>query len=242
MEIRIFETEAGVDKAAADYVAARITEKKGFVLGLPTGGTPEGMYAKLVDKVNKGELSFKGITTFNLDEYAGYKGDEPQAYLRFMKEHLFDHVDIEEGAYNVPNMSGDTTEKEATYGYENKIAGKGGIDLMVLGMGGNGHIGFNEPGTPFGLGVHRVELTEKTRQDNSRFFASIDEVPTAAITMGIRSIMNCRSLIMIVKGSAKAKVLAQALSGPVTEDIPASILQLHPQVIIFADKEAASCL
>lgn len=242
MNIRIFESEREVDLAAAQYVAGRINEKPDMVLGLPTGGTPEGMYANLAKMVAEKKVSFKTVTTFNLDEYAYYDGTEPQSYRVFMKDRLFDHIDIPNTSYHLPSLPKGRDAQACCLDYENAIKAAGGIDLMVLGMGGNGHIGFNEPGTPFGIGVHKTELTEKTRSDNSRFFASEADVPTAAITMGIGSIMRCRSIIMLVKGAAKADVLAMALSGPVTQAIPASVLQLHPFITVFADSAAAAGL
>ncbi len=224
-------------KAAAQYVKL-LVNKPGAVLGGATGSTPLGLYAQLVKLNKEGVISFKDVKTFNLDEYVGLDGSHDQSYRYFMNTNLFDHIDIDPANTHVPD--GINTEKAAEY--DGMIEAAGGIDLQILGIGVDGHIGFDEPGTPIDSITHVVELEQNTREVNSRFFRSIDEVPTHAVTMGIKTIMNARSIILMAIGKSKAEIVKKMIQGPVTTDVPASILQLHPDVTVYLDDEAAALL
>ena len=225
---------------AADIYEELLKAKPNAVLGYATGSTPLDLYAELVNRVNAGKITFKDVTTYNLDEYVGLDGTHDQSYRYFMNTNLFDKIDIDKSRTFVP--SGLDTSDEALAQYDADIQAAGGIDIQLLGLGVNGHIGFNEPNTPFGSLTHVVELTQNTREINARFFASIDDVPTHAATMGIRTVMNARKLILIALGENKADAVAGLVNGEVTEALPASVLQLHPNVVVFCDKGAASKL
>lgn len=225
---------------AAELYRALLRRKPDAVLGLATGSTPLGLYAQLVELYRAGEISFAQATSFNLDEYVDLPPTHDQSYRYFMEKNLFSQIDLPQARIHVP--SGLDVSEAALAAYDEAIEAAGGIDLQLLGLGGNGHIGFNEPGTPFALGTHVVALTERTRRDNARFFASLDEVPTHAATMGVRTVMHARAILLLAFGRAKAEALAAALTGPVTPDVPASVLQLHPDVTVFCDKEAAALL
>ena len=236
----IVESSEDIASSAAQGYVSFIENKPNAVLGLATGSTPESLYAQLIERCNKGDVSFKNVTTFNLDEYAGLPTDHPQSYRYFMQDKLFDHIDINPANTHVPDAF-NTTEDDML-AYDKAIADAGGIDLQLLGIGVNGHIAFNEPGTPFNSLTHVVELTQETREVNSRFFNSLDEVPTHAICMGMKTIMNCQNIILIALGKNKAQAVHDTIYGEITPDCPASVLQLHPNVTVFADKEAASLL
>lgn len=225
---------------AAELYRALLRRKPDAVLGLATGSTPLGLYAQLVALYRAGEISFAQATSFNLDEYVDLPPTHDQSYRYFMEKNLFSQIDLPQARIHVP--SGLDVSEAALAAYDEAIEAAGSIDLQLLGLGGNGHIGFNEPGTPFALGTHVVALTERTRRDNARFFASLDEVPTHAATMGVRTVMHARAILLLAFGRAKAEALAAALTGPVTPDVPASVLQLHPDVTVFCDKEAAALL
>ena len=225
---------------AAELYRALLRRKPDAVLGLATGSTPLGLYAQLVALYRAGEISFAQATSFNLDEYVDLPPTHDQSYRYFMEKNLFSQIDLPQARIHVPSGLG--VSEAALAAYDEAIEAAGGIDLQLLGLGGNGHIGFNEPGTPFALGTHVVALTERTRRDNARFFASLDEVPTHAATMGVRTVMHARAILLLAFGRAKAEALAAALTGPVTPDVPASVLQLHPDVTVFCDKEAAALL
>lgn len=239
MQLIVTDPQQAAVRAAGLYVDL-LRRKPDAVLGLATGSTPLGLYARLAALYRAGELSFRRATSFNLDEYVGLPATHSQSYRYFMEHNLFSHVDLPAERTHVP--SGLDVSDAALAGYDAAIEAAGGIDLQLLGLGGNGHIGFNEPGTPFGLGTHVVELTARTRQDNARFFASLDEVPTHAATMGVKTVMHARAILLLAFGSAKAEAVRAALTGPVTEDVPASVLQLHPDVTVFCDEEAAKLL
>lgn len=239
MQLIVTDPQQAAVRAAGLYVDL-LRRKPDAVLGLATGSTPLGLYARLAALYRAGELSFRRATSFNLDEYVGLPATHDQSYRYFMEHNLFSHVDLPAERTHVP--SGLDVSDAALAGYDAAIEAAGGIDLQLLGLGGNGHIGFNEPGTPFGLGTHVVELTARTRQDNARFFASLDEVPTHAATMGVKTVMHARAILLLAFGSAKAEAVRAALIGPVTEDVPASVLQLHPDVTVFCDEEAAKLL
>lgn len=234
MHVQTFDTYDELSRAAADMVADQLRVKADPVLGLATGSTPEGMYTELRLMHGSGSLSFKNVITFNLDEYAGILPENPQSYHYYMNQNLFDHVDIPRDAINLPSADIDN----ALFGcqnYEDKIAELGGIDLQVLGLGLDGHIGFNEPGSAFDSRTRPVELDESTRQANARFFDNIDQVPTQAITMGIGTIMEARKILLLVNGEAKADILRRVLHGEITKQVPASVLQNHPDVTVLTD-------
>lgn len=239
MQLIVTDAQQAAVRAAGLYVDL-LRRKPDAVLGLATGSTPLGLYARLAALYRAGELSFRRATSFNLDEYVGLPATHSQSYRYFMEHNLFSHVDLPAERTHVP--SGLDVSDAALAGYDAAIEAAGGIDLQLLGLGGNGHIGFNEPGTPFGLGTHVVELTARTRQDNARFFASLDEVPTHAATMGVKTVMHARAILLLAFGSAKAEAVRAALTGPVTEEVPASVLQLHPDVTVICDEEAAKLL
>jgi len=230
-----------MSRKAANIISAQVIMKPNAVLGLATGTTPIGAYAQLVKWYNKGDIDFSEVTTINLDEYKGLDGTHPQSYRYFMNEHLFNHINIDINNTHVPNGK-DEDSDHACEEYNRIINKAGGIDLQLLGIGLDGHIGFNEPGTAFELGTHCVKLTESTIQANSRLFDSIDEVPKEAYTMGVKTIMQARKVLMIASGANKAEILKESFFGPVTPQVPASILQMHPDVILIADKEALSLI
>ena len=230
-----------MSEMAADIIGAQVLLKPDAVLGLATGSTPIGTYEELVRRYEAGRLDFSKIKTVNLDEYRGLTKDNDQSYYYFMHSHLFDHVNIDKNNTNVPDgMEPDAVK--AGQDYENIIKNYGGIDLQLLGLGNNGHIGFNEPGDEFIDKTHVVDLTESTIEANKRFFASIDDVPKQAYTMGIGSIMRAKRVLMVVNGKGKAEIVKEAFFGPITPKVPASILQLHNDFILIGDVEALSCL
>lgn len=220
---------------AADLIAAQVLLKPNAVLGLATGSTPEGTYAELVKKYEAGRLSFADVTTFNLDEYCGIDPTHDQSYRYFMNKHLFSKVNVDMARTHVPSGTADNVEEECAR-YEQAIAAAGGIDLQLLGLGVNGHIGFNEPADDFPVDTHKVTLHESTIDANSRFFASRDEVPTHAVTMGLGSIMRAKKVLLLAFGDNKVDIVKRAFLGPVTPDVPASVLQLHPDVTVLWGK------
>jgi len=228
-----------MSEKACSYLVENLQSKKYPVLGLATGSTPEGMYQKLIEKNKNKEISFENVTTFNLDEYVGLHKNNDQSYYFYMHDKLFNHIDIKEENIHLPNGNTENLEKECNE-YEAAIKKKGPVDVQVLGIGVNGHIGFNEPGTPFTSRTHIVTLDESTRKANARFFNSMDEVPTKAITMGIESIMESEKIVLLVSGENKSDALARLIEGDVAEDSPASILQKHDQATIIADEKALS--
>lgn len=208
------------------------------VLGFATGSSPLGVYKKIIEAYNNHEVSFKDVVSFNLDEYVGLDENHNQSYRYFMNTNLFDHIDIKKENTNVPCGTGDY-EKLAKE-YDKKIASFGGIDLQILGIGSDGHIAFNEPGTPFDSLTHVATLAQSTIVDNSRFFNSIDEVPTKAVTMGLASIMNAKKIVLIATGYNKADAIKGLINGEITTDLPCSILKNHHDVTIYVDEEAYS--
>ena len=234
----IIDSAQNIAAMAAQQYVALLKRKPNAVLGGATGSTPLGLYAELVRLNKAGEISFKDASSFNLDEYVGLDGTHDQSYRYFMDHNLFDHINIDKSRTRVPSGI-DVSDPAA---YDKEIEAAGGVDLQLLGIGNNGHIGFNEPGTPFGSLTHIVELTESTREANKRFFKSIDEVPTHAVTMGVKTVMQARSIILMAIGPAKAPIMKEMLQGPVTENVPASVLQLHPDVTVYMDYEAAKLL
>lgn len=228
-----------MSRKAANIISAQVIMKPDCVLGLATGSTPLGTYQQLIDWYNKGDLDFSETKSVNLDEYKGLPKDNDQSYYYFMYNNLFKHININLDNTNVPNGMEPDSEKECSR-YEQVISGLGGVDLQLLGLGHNGHIGFNEPAQAFEKTTHCVDLTESTIEANKRFFASIDDVPKQAYTMGIQTIMKAKKILLLVSGEDKAAILRNALCGPVTPQVPASILQLHNDVIVVADEAALS--
>ena len=224
-------------RKAANIISAQVIMKPNCVLGLATGSTPIGTYDQLVEWYNKGDLDFSEVTTVNLDEYKGLPRTNDQSYYYFMHQHLFDRVNIDPERTNVPNGMEPDAEKECGR-YEELIRSLGGVDLQLLGLGHNGHIGFNEPGEAFEKETHCVDLTESTIEANKRFFASADDVPKQAYTMGIKTIMQAKKILIVVNGENKADIVERAFFGPVTPEVPASILQLHNDVTLVGDEEA----
>lgn len=228
-----------MSRKAANIISAQVIMKPNCVLGLATGSTPLGTYANLIDWYKKGDLDFSGVSSANLDEYRGLTADNDQSYRYFMDTNFFNQVNIDKSRTHVPDGTEPDSDK-ACRDHDNIIKEMGGIDLQLLGLGLNGHIGFNEPSDEFPKGTHCVDLTQSTIEANSRFFASIDDVPTQAYTMGIQSIMLAKKILIIASGEAKAEIIAKAFLGPVTPQVPASILQMHPDVTLVADEAALS--
>lgn len=226
-----------MSRMAANYISAQVTLKPHCVLGLATGSSPTGTYQELIRRYQSGELDFSGVTSINLDEYKGLSPKNSQSYRYFMDTNLFNHINIDKSRTYVPNGLEEDAGK-ACADYDTVIENCGGIDLQLLGLGNNGHIGFNEPDTAFAKGTHCVDLAESTIKANARFFESMDDVPKQAYTMGIRSIMQAKKILVIVSGSAKAEIVREAFTGPVTPQVPASILQLHPDVCLIGDEDA----
>ena len=226
-----------MSKKAAHIIAAQIVLKPDCVLGLATGSTPVGTYKNLVEWYKNGDLDFSTLSSCNLDEYRGLSPENDQSYRYFMNTNLFDHVNIRKDHTFVPDGLQENSD-QACQMYEQIIRDLGGIDLQLLGLGHNGHIGFNEPAEDFPKITHCVDLTESTIQANKRFFESRDEVPRHALSMGIKNIMNARRILMVVSGEEKADIVCKAFTGPVTKEVPASVLQLHPDVTLVGDKAA----
>ena len=230
-----------VGKVAADVVTEVLKSKKNAVLGLATGSSPVEMYKVLIRRCDAGEISFKDVKTVNLDEYVGLSPEHDQSYAYFMSDNLFDHVDIDKKNTNLPSGLAPDPEAECRR-YDAVVDSMGGVDLQVLGIGNNGHIGFNEPSDHFTYGTNCVELTASTIDANSRFFASRDLVPTRAITMGIGQIMKAKKILLIANGKGKAEILERSLFGEVTPAVPASILRFAQDVVVCADAEALSVI
>lgn len=239
MRIHIAKDYKEMSKKAANILAAQIIRKPDSVLGLATGSSPIGTYKNLVEKYQNGDLDFSQIRTANLDEYKGLDRENPQSYYYFMYENLFKHINIDLTNTNIPNGLATDSDAECTR-YNEVILSLGGIDLQLLGIGHNGHIGFNEPDTHFEKLTHEVALSERTIEANSRLFASKDEVPTHAYTMGIQTIMQAKKIVLIASGKDKAGIIKQAFRGPITPSVPASVLQLHPDVELVGDEDALS--
>lgn len=228
-----------MSRKAANVISAQMIMKPDSVLGLATGSTPIGTYACLAERYEKGDLDFSRITSVNLDEYKGLTHDNDQSYYYFMNDNLFSKVNIDLNNTYVPDGTIEDAS-EACQKYDEIVAATGGVDLQLLGLGHNGHIGFNEPADVFPKGTHCVTLAQSTIEANARFFASIDEVPTQAYTMGIQTIMSAKKILMVVSGADKADIVEKAFLGDVTPQVPASILQLHQDVTIVGDEAAFS--
>ncbi|CQR46364.1 Glucosamine-6-phosphate deaminase 1 [Paraliobacillus sp. PM-2] len=239
MDFIIVDNYEEMSKSAAAIFVENVNKKPDTVLGLATGSTPERFYELLINEYKENNVSFENVTSFNLDEYVGISPKNSQSYHYYMNEKLFNHINLPSEQAHLPEGKTDHLQ-EACEEYEQKINTAGGIDLQLLGIGLNGHIGFNEPGTSFDQETHVVDLAPSTREANARFFDSIDEVPTKAITMGIKTIMQSKQIVLLISGEKKADCLYQLVNDPVSEDFPASILNQHPNVTIIADKAAAS--
>lgn len=226
-----------MSRKAANIISAQIILKPDTVLGLATGSSPIGIYKQLAAWYQKGDLDFSEVRSVNLDEYQGLSPENNQSYAYFMRHNFFDAINIKKENTYIPNGLAEDTAAECTR-YNAIIRNLGGIDLQLLGLGSNGHIGFNEPGDCFEKETHLVKLSDNTITANSRFFDSAEDVPKYAISTGIKNIMQAKSILLIVSGPAKAKALFKALCGPITPAVPASILQLHNNVTVVADEEA----
>ncbi len=239
MNVNIHEDYQSMSKAAANLVARRIISRPDLVLGLPTGDTPKGFYRELIDFYEAGLLDFSKVTTFNLDEYYPLSRDNPISFTNYMYERFFNHVNVSQNKIHIPDGETDRVADECQ-DYEEMIAEEGGLDLTVLGIGENGHIGYNEPGSKLGSKTRLVELSEESivREVPGNY----DGIINKALTMGVKTIMNSRKLALLASGPRKANVIHDALEGPVTGDVPASILQLHPEVTVILDREAAGDL
>ncbi len=241
MDIVIVDSYKSMSIKAAEIIAEQVRKKNDTVLGLATGSTPEGMYACLIEMYDEKKIDFSAVVTFNLDEYIGLPPDHPQSYHHYMHRHFFDHVNVKAGNINIPHCEG-RDPGSICREYERKIREAEGIDLQILGIGTNGHIGFNEPGEYLYTGTHLVELAEETIEANSRFFDSRGEVPEQAVTMGVGSIMGAARIVLLASGESKAEAVRKMCSGKVSTGHPASLLQLHRAVTVIADREAASLL
>ena len=232
MKIYVGEDYKEMSRKAANIMSAQIILKPDSVIGLATGSTPIGIYDQLVKWYEKGDLDFSNVVSINLDEYKGLSPENDQSYRYFMNTNLFDHVNIDKTRTFVPNGLEPDSQK-ACNDYNQIIQEEGPIDLQLLGLGHNGHIGFNEPGEAFEKETHCVDLTESTIEANKRFFESEDDVPRQAYTMGIKNIMQAKKILLIANGKAKRDILEKAFYGPITPEIPASILQLHPDITVI---------
>ena len=239
--MRIYEAKdyQEMSRKAANILAAQVILKPDCVLGLATGSSPIGTYDQLVEGYEKGDLDFSEVKTFNLDEYIGLDHENDQSYYYFMHQHLFDRINIDPANTNVPNGMAEDIAAECER-YEELIRSLGGVDIQLLGIGRNGHIGFNEPADSFDKMTHCVDLTESTIEANKRFFASADDVPRQAVSMGSGTIMKAKKILLIACGEDKADAVAKSFFGPVTPEVPASILQLHSDVVVIADTAALS--
>ena len=241
MRVYIGKDYEEMSRIAANVLSAQVTMKPDCVLGLATGSTPIGTYKVLIDRCAKGDLDFSQVKSINLDEYVGLSGEHDQSYRYFMNHNLFDHINIDKANTNVPNGLAEDLDADCAR-YNEIINTLGPIDVQVLGMGHNGHIGFNEPSDVFELETHKVELAQTTIDANARFFANADDVPRQALTMGIKTIMQAKKVLVVANGKGKAEIVKKAFTGPVTPQVPASILQMHPDVVVVLDEEAASLL
>lgn len=242
MEVIIYPDRFQANKAAAEFVAAAIKRNPRIVLGLATGETPLGLYANLVDMNKKGDLSFSKVTSFNLDEYVGIPGSDKNSYAHYMRENFFDKIDIDVANTHIPNGMAENP-KFACGNYERAIKNAGGIELQILGIGSDGHIGFNEPTSSLSSRTRMKTLTRETIKDNARFFGNNpDVVPQHVLTMGIGTIMESETIVMLAFGKSKADAVVGMVEGPITSMLPASMLQMHPNAKIFLDEDAASKL
>lgn len=239
MNIILTESYEEMSKKAASIVTSQVIIKPTSVLGLATGGTPVGMYQEIIKTTNENEVDFSEVVTFNLDEYYPISKNNDQSYAYYMNDNLFNHINVLKENIHIPNGETGNVDVECS-AYDQMIYDQGGIDLQVLGIGNNGHIGFNEPDVHFESGTHKVELDEETIEANARFFETKEAVPKQAISMGIRTIMHSRKIILLASGASKAEVIEKMLFGDISPNVPASILQLHNDVTIILDEAAAA--
>ncbi|MEF3354528.1 glucosamine-6-phosphate deaminase [Paenibacillus sp. GYB006] len=237
MNIRTFDQEKELNTTGAELIASLLQSKPKAVLGLATGSSPVGIYNELIDMYNRGLVSFASASSFNLDEYVGLPVNHPESYRSFMNEKLFNHVDIKLENTHVPDGNAPDLDAECAH-YEQLLNDHGPVDLQLLGIGHNGHIGFNEPGVSLTGSTHVVDLKEETLKANARFFPSIDDVPKQAMTMGVASILKAKQIVLIARGEDKAEIIRTALTGPITTECPASLLQCHPNVTVLLDRGA----
>lgn len=240
MRVIVVKDYDAMSREAFRLMKATLTEKKDAVLGLATGSTPIGLYREMIADYRAGGTSYRDVRTFNLDEYVGLDVSSDQSYVYFMRNNLFDHIDVLPENTNIEN--GKAEDPEAECARYNALLAEAEIDLQILGIGSNGHIAFNEPGTPFDSVTHVVELAESTVKDNSRLFKSIDEVPRRAFTMGLANIMAAKKVVILANGENKARAVYGLCRGEITEQLPASILQKHPDCTLICDEAAASLL
>ena len=241
MNLRVVNSYEELSKVAASEFSKVIKEKPNAILGLATGGSPIGMYKELIKMYENKELDFSKITTVNLDEYIGLNPEHSQSYRHFMNDNLFNHINIDVANTFVPNGLAKDLEVECKE-YDKRIIDLGGIDIQLLGVGNNGHIAFNEPDEHLSAGTHVISLTENTIEANARFFDNIDDVPRTAITMGVGGIMKAKKIILIASGESKAEAIKGLFSGKITTENPASMLQMHRDVTVIVDKEAAKLI
>lgn len=241
MKIIVTDTYEEMGSVAAQVVEVQMEAKPGSILGLATGTTPISLYDALTEDCKAGKISFADITTYNLDEYRGLPGTHDQSYRYFMDKYLFDRVDIDKARTHLLDGTNPDADAECA-AYEKELADAGYVDLQLLGLGHNGHIGFNEPADHFPVDTHLVDLTESTITANARLFDSVEDVPTQAYTMGIGTCMKARKILLVANGANKARIVRDSFQGPVVPQVPASILQLHADVTVVVDKEAGSLL
>ncbi|MGN0026487.1 MAG: glucosamine-6-phosphate deaminase [Clostridium sp.] len=241
MKVIVTKNYDELSKVAANEMAMVVKNNPKAILGLATGGSPIGMYKELIKMNKEGEIDFSNVTTVNLDEYVGLSGDHPQSYRYFMNENLFNHINIDKKNTYVPNGLAKNIEEECK-NYDNKIENLGGTDVQLLGIGNNGHIAFNEPDEDLVSGTHLTNLTQDTIQANARFFDSIDEVPKTALTMGLGGIMKSKKIIVIASGESKAEAVKAMVNGKISTKMPASMLQMHRDVVVIVDEAAAKLL
>ncbi|MDF2726121.1 MAG: glucosamine-6-phosphate isomerase [Paenibacillus sp.] len=241
MNILTFDSTDKLNEAGAGIITGLVQTNPRAVLGLATGGTPVGIYEEIVKSHRQGMVSFRSATSFNLDEYVALPTDHPESYHAYMNHHLFAHVDFSKERTHIPDGNASDLEQECAR-YNHLLEAAKQIDLQLLGLGHNGHIGFNEPDHALVSGTHIVKLKDATRQANARFFDSIDEVPTHALTMGVGTILKAKMILLVVRGADKAEIVRQALQGPITTECPASLLQTHPHVVVLLDRESGRLL
>jgi len=241
MQIIITKNYDEMSQKVAEIIKQSLLKKPNLVLGLATGSTPLGTYQEIIKKHKKEKLDFSQVTTFNLDEYVNLSSDHPQSYNYYMQKNLFQQINLQEKNIFIPDGKAQDLDKYCAW-YEEKIQEKGGIDLQIVGIGRNGHIGFNEPGSKFSSQTRVISLDRKTIEDNARFFADISQVPRKAITMGIAGILQAKKILLLANGEHKAEIVFQALKGRISEDLPASVLQKHPDLVVILDQEAGKLI